>query len=46
MKTQKEGFESFKTWFSLFNAVSQKIKNRDKAQENFKHYYEKIHKLR
>ena len=46
MENHKQVFEQFKQWFNRFGNLQQKIVKRDKAQEKFKHYYEKLSTMR
>ena len=38
--------ESFRGYFGKFKPLHAKLKQRDKAQDSFKHYYEKLKKLK
>jgi hypothetical protein len=46
LKDQKEVYGAFRAWYDKFIALSTKVRNRDKAQDKFRHYYEKVAKLR
>lgn len=46
MLNHKTTTDQFKVFFSKFDVIFAKLKLRDKALETFKHYFEKMRKLR
>ena len=46
MVNHKQTCDQYKVFFSKFDVIFAKLKQRDKSLETFKHYFEKIRKLR
>ena len=46
MVNHKQTCDQYKVFFSKFDMIFAKLKQRDKSLETFKHYFEKIRKLR
>jgi hypothetical protein len=46
MLNHKETSEQFRVYFAKFDVILAKLKLRDKSLETFKHYFEKIRKMK
>jgi hypothetical protein len=46
MLNHKATCEQFRVYFSTFDVIYAKLKQRDKSLEVFKHYFEKLRKLK
>lgn len=46
MLNHKQTCDQYKAFFAKFDVIYVKLKQRDKSLETFKHYFEKLRKMR